>query len=460
MDYIHRGVNFMCMEVPMFIYMASSFIRMPVYQSMLYEKVCWRRYDVNSTIDCTNSTQIRFDTGIHEDYNRLFLTSSLCLLIPSLIFTILLGSLSDVWSSKKAMIIPFIGLILGDFNYIFQASFMDINPYFVVISDILFGIFGGYSAIISTMFSHSIKVTMFEDRSERVALLEGAIGLGATIGSFASGILRQATSYSVVFTINCFLHVLSVIYIIVAASDIPLMDNGEARTQMASIADGVRMRLKEYGNVITAHRESCLRMLIFATFLALSIELFSYSGVSDILFSFLLHRFAWTDREYGFFRSLSSALGCIMTLVGYPLLRKRADWSNASLAILGVLMKIIFLLTLAFSYNPVVTYLTVIPQSFMRFVASGLRAMIGQFVMDSEQGRIFALIAVVESISSIFATTIFNGLYPKTLKTFDGLVFVLTAVALLLPLVIIIGIRRKMKTAWADDEELERLRRE
>ncbi|CAD5227334.1 unnamed protein product [Bursaphelenchus xylophilus] len=445
----------------MFLYMTSSFIRMPVYNSMMYEKVCWHRFDYdNSTVDCTNSTQIRSDTDIHEDFNRFYLTSSLCLLVPSLVFTALLGSLSDAWSSKKAMVVPFVGLMLCNINYVIQASFMHFDPYYVVISDVLFGIFGGYSAIISTMFSHSIKVTSFEDRSERVALLEGAIGLGATIGSFTSGSLRQATSYAVAFIIIGILNFLSAVYIMIFAEDPPLMDNGENRNQMSSIADGIKKRLMDYGRIFTVTRESCLRGLIFASFLALSIELFSYSGVSDILFSFLLHRFAWTDKEYGFFRGLSSALGCVMTLVGYPLLRKRANWSNASLAILGVLMKMIFLIVLATSYSEFLTYLTVIPQSFTRFVASGLRAMIGQFILDSEQGRIFALIAVVESIASIFATTIFNGLYPKTLDTFDGLIFLCTAIALSLPLFIILGVRRKMKTAWADDEELERLRRE
>jgi MFS family permease len=87
--------------------------------------------------------------------------------------------------------IPFIGLIISDFNYILQAVFMEWNPYWLVLSDIIFGLCGGYISITSTIFSYSMRTTKFEYRSERVAALEGAIGVGSAIGSLISGLIRR-----------------------------------------------------------------------------------------------------------------------------------------------------------------------------------------------------------------------------------------------------------------------------
>jgi hypothetical protein len=50
------------------------------------------------------------------------------------------------------------------------------------------------------------------------------------------------------------------------------------------------------------------------------------------------------------------------------------------------------------------------------------------------------LIALVESISARCATAIFNGLFPKTLSFFDGTMFVATAVAITIPLIILMWV--------------------
>lgn len=89
MDALRRRL---CVEPAMFLYMTAAFIRMPVFQALLYEKVCLQRYGRDAGVDCSNSTEIRHDAAVHADFNRAFLVSSLCLLVPSLFFTVLLGS--------------------------------------------------------------------------------------------------------------------------------------------------------------------------------------------------------------------------------------------------------------------------------------------------------------------------------------------------------------------------------
>ena len=96
-NYIRRFWRWLGVEPALCIYMISSFVRMPVFQNLVYEKVCYTRYGsgsatANSTIDCTNVTALRGDNALHEDFNRVFLISSLSLLVPAIFSAALLGS--------------------------------------------------------------------------------------------------------------------------------------------------------------------------------------------------------------------------------------------------------------------------------------------------------------------------------------------------------------------------------
>jgi hypothetical protein len=46
------------------------------------------------------------------------------------------------------LLIPFVGLILSGVNYIIQSTFMSIDINWLLLSDALFGLSGGFTAII------------------------------------------------------------------------------------------------------------------------------------------------------------------------------------------------------------------------------------------------------------------------------------------------------------------------
>jgi hypothetical protein len=66
-----------------------------------------------------------------------------------------------MWSARRAMMIPFVGLILCDVNYIVQSANMDWSPYWLLVSDLLFGVAGGFTAIIGLLFAYSVRVSHF-----------------------------------------------------------------------------------------------------------------------------------------------------------------------------------------------------------------------------------------------------------------------------------------------------------
>jgi hypothetical protein len=63
-----------------------------------------------------------------------------------------------------------------------------------------------------------------------------------------------------------------------------------------------------------------------------------------------------------------------------------------------------------------------------------MRAMASTYVAaDDQQGKVFALIALLESVAFLLASLIFNGLYPITLHFFAGTMLLGCAIVLLVP---------------------------
>uniref|UniRef100_A0A915ES75 Major facilitator superfamily (MFS) profile domain-containing protein n=1 Tax=Ditylenchus dipsaci TaxID=166011 RepID=A0A915ES75_9BILA len=89
-------------------------------------------------------------------------------------------------------------------------------------SVICFRFFWCFTAVIGILFAYSVKANPTSVRSERVALLEGTIGLGATLGSLLSGYTRQQLGFTWVFIIITVMHVLCILYILFFVKDLPL----------------------------------------------------------------------------------------------------------------------------------------------------------------------------------------------------------------------------------------------
>uniref|UniRef100_A0A1I7XAM0 Battenin n=1 Tax=Heterorhabditis bacteriophora TaxID=37862 RepID=A0A1I7XAM0_HETBA len=403
MEKIKLYFGHMGMEIPLCLYMLTSYLKYPVFQNLIYEKVCFSRYNENKTL-CTNVSAYYEDKEIQSDANYFYFLSSLVLTVPSLISGLILGAgleqiiwfimfreddtrtdglinkscpyrylpASDFWSIKVPLLIPFVGLIVCTANYIVQTIYIHSSVYLLLISDGIFGISGGYISVISTTLSYGVKTSSISHRSYRIAGVEGAIGLGGTIGYILSGTFRQAFGYSYTFLFMLVLQVVGFFYILILGKD-------------------SKAEVDEDG---------------------------TDEGLSDIQYSYLRYKLSWGDKEYGWFSGFSFGLNTIMVALVY-LLKSflSACWPSSAAQQWPILSFVssshIFVFT-----------------AFNRFVSTGFRAFISNLIQSDEQGMMFSLIAVLEGLTTLLATSLFNNLYPKTLSFFPGLCYVASALML------------------------------
>uniref|UniRef100_A0A1I8BCL9 MFS domain-containing protein n=1 Tax=Meloidogyne hapla TaxID=6305 RepID=A0A1I8BCL9_MELHA len=445
-------------EPSMLLFMFTSYAKFPVFQSLLFEKACLSsgRFD---EITCQNISATHADLELQKTANHLLIASTLCLFLPSIPSALFLGTMFDSWSSRKTLFIPLIGLLFADFNYILQSICLDCSPYLLLFSDLIFGFTGGFTSIIGLLFAYSVRVTPTTFRPTRMALLEGSMGLGGMFGYFLSGQLRQRIGYSLFFLLLTILHLIVFIQIIFfckelinknnnaiitnSNSSVNLNQNSEnnengMETASTNFCILCRKRFLDILQIFKAERDVNKQKYLNIVLVALLVEFISYSGLMDILFSFLRFQLRWTDKEYGWFNGIDTGSASFCIIFIYPLLQKRIGISNLRLAFFGLLFKIGSVVILAFTTSSLIAFLSIFFSIFGRFVPTGLRAI-------ASACKIFSLMSLLQSLGFLIASPFFNGIYPFTLHFFPGTMLLIVAALLTVPggLLIYLDVKNK-----------------
>ncbi|VDD91089.1 unnamed protein product [Enterobius vermicularis] len=389
-------MNTVSMEPLLAFYMFASFIKYPVFQALLYEKSCISRYKVQDETYCQNISLVHDNVALQRDANHLYLLSSLCLMLPSIPLSLILGSLSDVWDAKIPVMVPLFGFIVGDLNYVLQCVFFKADPRWLLLSDLASGFTGGYSAL----FGY-----------QKMAFLEGAIGTGATLGFLLAGIIREFLNFYGTFLLIMGLRILCIMYVIVFVKNLDLKSGGLAsnRTYMKLI----------------------LKLEISKLFIITECQI---SGVLDIQYSFFRFKLEWGDKEFGWYSGIVYGLSTAAVLIPYPWLKTLGVY-DLSLCALGLAAKIISLIATAFVFSNWFAFAISPLSSFNRFISTALRTTVSQAVEFSEQGRIFSVISVADGLVSLSGSLVFNSIYPLTLPKYPYFCFVFIAGLLVIPLI-------------------------
>ncbi|KAF7637203.1 hypothetical protein Mgra_00003378 [Meloidogyne graminicola] len=357
-------------EPLMFLFMFTTFAKFPVFQSLIYEKTCVNSDRFNFSI-CQNISSIHRDVQLQKEANYLLIASTLCLFIPSIPTALLLGAMFDSWSTRKSLIIPLIGLLLADLNYILQSAYLNYSPYFLLFSDLFFGFTGGFTSIIGLFFAYSVRVTPTTFRPTRMALMEGSMGLGGMCGYFLSGQLRQLIGYAWFFVILSILHLILFIQLIFTKELINRTTEGEEDENSSNLLILLKKRFLNILQIFTTERDLNSKKYI---------EYGWFNGIDTGSASLCVRG----TLEYGDKRKrifLSTKLLVLKRLFGdtvwiiflYPLLQKKIGISNLRLALFGLLGKIGSVTILAFTTSTLIAFFSIFLSIFGRFVPTGLR---------------------------------------------------------------------------------------
>uniref|UniRef100_A0A0R3S1M9 MFS domain-containing protein n=1 Tax=Elaeophora elaphi TaxID=1147741 RepID=A0A0R3S1M9_9BILA len=428
-------------NVPLCLYAITCFMFHPIFQSLIYQKTCLQYGDrIGVDVNCSHP-QISSNTKLQTIANWVHLFSvAICSI--GIFTSAMIGRLGDTKSRKIALLIPFSGLVLEGISLLVQSYYMELSVYWLIGSEALFAIFGGYMSIFSAFFAYATDSVCDyppKCRSLVIAVLEGVIGFGGTIGYLCSFLLKLwgfvglFTAFLIIYII-CFLTVLF----------LPSINNrNDTKTEYKKDMFGFDLirEIRQYDNHFMDTLQKFLwrqeRIGAFISIIiAFAVSFFTFIGSTHISFYYLKFRFSWDATLYGFLKGPTQGLAVFNVLFVYPLLRTHY-FTDRTLALIGLISRTLGRLWLAVAWNTPSTFLLTLFDSFTRFAASGMRAVAANIVPTRNHGSMFTLFAIIEALSNLLSAIVFHTLFPLSLDFLPQLSFYVLAVAMLIPTVIV-----------------------
>lgn len=445
-----KGLYFV--EPVVAIYAFASFMLYPLVQQYVYRRL-WLEI-TNSSYPVSDNTSpcaanSSNHTGQQEEVQKvasLFsMYSELFSMIPSLVMTLLLVAYSDQCGRKMTITMPLIGSLIYTFSFL-AVSFFELNIYLLIAGNFASALFGGVGTMLGGCFTYVADLCdNGQQKTLRMAVVDMVIGFMAGVAAISTGYFLRTAGFNWPFFTSAILQLVNLLYVIFILEETKVVDKSEIVAccqALQRLASGI------YNLFAGEHsKRSWILVLMILTFSAFS---FSNTGGLSVITLYELNKpLCWSEILVGY-GSAASTTVFITSFIGVYMFSRCL--SNIAIIYIGILSVVIGMTMTAFAKTTLMMFLVRIPSMFAIMPFPVLRSMMSKVVSKSEQGALFACVAVMENLVSNVASAVFSSIYAATVAWCPGFIFLLGAGLCIIPMSLV-GILRCIHPEDSNDTE-------
>lgn len=434
-----------CVEPAILLHAFSLTLTIPLTSQYVYRRI-WEESgnytfasDSNVTSQCEQNKSSPIDAFREEVQKKtaLFgLQLEMSGLIPGLVSTFMLLSGSDNHGRKLPMVLSSVGALATNI-WLCLFTYFAFPMQFLIASTFIGALFGNYTTFLGACFAYIVdQCKNNQQKTIRIAILDFLLGMVTGLTGLASGYFIRDLGFVWSFFTVAGVIAVNLTYVVFFLSDSVKETSSQivTRTCIESLKDLFYRAYMLFKNR-SGKRRSLLCLLIFT----LVIYFFVIMGISPI---FMLYELAsplcWDEVYIGYGSALGSA-SFVSSFLGIWLFSYCME--DIYIALIGIFTTMAGMAATAF-VQTTLTMLLVRVLFFFNFIPlSILRSMLSKVVQSTEQGVLFACIAVFETLSAITATSAYNGIYSITVAWYPGFVFLLSAGLLVIPVISLCGVK-------------------
>ncbi|KAJ8288653.1 hypothetical protein COCON_G00013120 [Conger conger] len=416
-----RGI--FAVEPVLFFFMTSTFIVFPAFQQLVIAKVCNEMFPTNTTV-CDNPRRLNGNAEIQRRSSFIILAYSGTLSLVSIPPALMLGSWSDQGGRRLGMVLPSLLALVGNCIFIAMAVVESASVYWCVAVALVTGISGSHVSVFLSCFSYVADVADASSRTRRLALAESMVFIGGTVGFLFSGYLLQNYKFLVTFSVCGTFHLISILYVLLClpSPDLNTLAEGQEEEDGPSLLMHVGRSFRVMLKNRPDNGKQKLYFLVICTFLNNVIVI----GEQSILLLYLTYKpREFTTEMYGVFNSTRMLLLGFSLMGIFPLLLRY--FGEMTLAKMSAFFRTASYVLMAFSTNTWMVFLVAVVGAPSGIPQAVIRSLSSAIVDLNEQGAMFSFMASMEALCIIVSAVLFNGIYPLTLTSFPGMVFIVMA---------------------------------
>ncbi|KAL0840665.1 hypothetical protein ABMA28_015861 [Loxostege sticticalis] len=390
-----------------------------------------------------------------EGWKNVLLTA-----IPSFLI-LFLGAWSDRTGKRKiCILLPIIGELLVCMSNMLNVYFFKELPAQVAIFFEAFfpAITGGWITTYMGAFSYISDISNEESRTFRVGIANLCLTAGGPIGSALSGVLLKHIGYYGVFGLSSVLYIFSISYGFINIHDLerPVTEKKVKRESsergflksffdVKHVKDTLQVTFKKGPN----HRRT-------KSILVLASIAFIYGpayGEFTARYLFTRYRFNWDALKYSFYNTFYICVHFLGALISISIFSRRLKWHDSVLGLISNVSKIIGGLATGFARNSLEMYLAVAIEMFNATSFTALRSISSKLVSSDELGKMTAVFNLMEVLTSMVFGPLYSWIYMKTLKIDAGIMYYVSTVLTLPPILIFAWFYLQHKTNNVGNKE-------
>ena len=424
-----------------YLQMVALTTDMYIVPQLLVFKVCHKTF--NNTV-CSQLGQPKFKShenhvfGKSAEWNALINFADF---FPATILMLPLGSMTDLVSKRKILLLPAIASLLSCLINLCSSYFITLHEGFLVLGSFIISIFGDLSGSITLCSAYSIKARP-DNRLLAVVIVHASIESGLATGNLIANYLTRYYGYTSAFLLATVALVIGLLYVLIV---IPPVD-GESKKHPDE---------KEYDlwNDFKAHtKDSWLHLVSFVRkhfyqsstnimpllLVAAFFNFASHGGERALIALFLKHSpLNLKADEIGIYLTLYEFSRVIGLIVLAMLINRYFQMSDYTIMFIGTISKILKYTTLSFSTTKLMAYLSTILSCPASFMASGVRSQLTKLADEEEQVVSLSLAALLSNLSVLIMSMGANTLFYATAKIYSGFSILLMSCSTLIAFIVL-----------------------
>ncbi|KAG4065475.1 hypothetical protein HA402_002709 [Bradysia odoriphaga] len=399
-------------------------------------------------------------------------------LFPSLIWGLFIGAWIDRFNkARKWLLILFcIAGMIENFIHIYLTVNFGATPYinvFMTIPTLLLA--GGGTGPRIAVTHYMTATTPPKLMAIRFMLFEICLTLALPIGSALAGFIvvrnptfltGQTRNFTVIYIISLVIDVVVLLWVIFMVNERiarQQQKDVEAKLQEKCESDGAEALLtsttdendgkvhplkllfslenaKSMLQVVLKERPNKGRKQILLVILSLSIIFGEQIALTSLNSQFIQRVYLWNPDYTAYMGAISMVIASICTMTVIPIMTRILNIWDITLAIVGYIVNLAVNLIKGSWLSENAYYLTMAIGSIGGMASICTRSHIAKIADRNEQGKMMGVMAIMDTISPVIATTIFSQIFKATVENHPGTVYHVIAGLILIPTSVMIWI--------------------
>ncbi|KAM3963294.1 putative peptidoglycan muropeptide transporter SLC46 [Aphomia sociella] len=418
----------MVLEIALFLVMMGLTLSGTAIRNILLYRTCVHtlHYSVDECHGFLSPVKNNDTSHLEEEVQKaVTYVNTVITIVESLgpaFLSLFLGVWSDTHGRKPLIVWPLFGLAITGILIVVYAMLDNLYPWWYILAVIPLSLSGSFTVLFTGAMCYICDVSITQNRSLRMTMMEVAVSVGSMVGSLLSSHILAAVGNVYLLLIAATLFVMAY-----AVTNIRLEESltGAVQGTISSVVD--YLLVKEMITECFKWRPNNLRAQILLLSLANSLTVFIMYGMAGVEYLYTRRKLNWALSEFNQFSAASVLISFVGSFIGVAVIQKCLGVSDLTFSIVSFISSAAEYTVKALAVVTWHMYLSAGVTMFGGLSSPLIRSFLTKILPVEDIAKVFALMCAIEGIFPLIAPPIYNSLYNLTISTYPGAVCLLTS---------------------------------